>query len=238
MSASNPFSPPTNPDPGAHRGPPQPAHPPPRTDAVPAAYLDGGAPYYFLAAYGRAGGLPQPCPAKPLVACLVDQDPHGGTAVYPGVLHRAGLYWVIGFPRLPQKGTTYFLMVGRTDDPANPNLSAVLQVKVVAPGVRPLDGSIPINYPTADSTVCPSFVAYGSLVNNTPTTGASMSNTGNNVSGVPITTGVPPGIWMYQFSNVPEGSDYTFSVTDGTNTGQAADITVDQSVCGQTNGSS
>jgi hypothetical protein len=199
-------------------------HYPQDQDVVTAiAYTQNGTSFYFIVACGVAHG------GKDLVASLVSRD---GKVCVAGTVLRPGLHWVIGFLGLPATGgpREYLLLVAQTCAKTR-----ALETKVVDFTVdRPLDkysGNIPVGSPTSNSTVCPTFTAFGSLYNNTPTTGATMQcGNAQPIDGVAVPN-VPAGTWAYQFTNVPQDSDYTFDVTDGTNHGTNTGITVDSAAC-------
>jgi len=188
-----------------------------------------GTRHYFIAASGRARGTL----LKNLVACVIDQDT---SDVFPGKLLVAGIHWIIGFALPAKANRKYHLLVGGTEADLKSMANLVATVEFIVPGpAKSHFGGIPIQFPQAGSTICPQFTAYGSLFNNTPTTGATMQILGSDpIDGTPVTTNVPPGVWMYQFINVPEASGYTFTVTDspGPDTGENDGITVDSTACG------
>jgi hypothetical protein len=198
-------------------------HPEPGAAVRPTHYIDNGTPYYFVPVFGRAHGF------KNLVASLVSLD---NTVILKGTPIKLGMHWVVGLLRLPTSEKTYHLLVGQTDNDKGPHLVATVEFTVLAtPAASDKRGNIPINSPLAGGSICPTFTAWGSLYQNRPTTGATM----NSISGadLSLTKNLPPGIWMYQFNNLPEDSGYTFTVTDGVpaDTSVNDDITVDASAC-------
>lgn len=209
-------------------------HPHPATEVTGLPYTSNGTNYFFVAAFGRACGF-NPV-NQGLVACLLGQDGH---VVARGKLLQGGMHWVIGFEELPAKKEKYHLFIGQTDAPAGvANQTATLEFTVVvhAPPVaaappRPF-ADIPVQYPPSNSTICPQFTASGSWVGGTATTGASMWRNGAKVAdGTPVP--VPPGLWMYSFTGIPENTGYVFQVTDspGPDTGGSNNITVDLAAC-------
>jgi hypothetical protein len=197
---------------------------------------------YFLAVEGFTHG-----PAQ-LVASLLDQDPTASPAnVYPGKVLQKGKHWIISFT-IPAVPKNFFLTVGLVADsnklsgakvtvPFRAALSATSAAAAASSGaivITPTLGSdIPISCPIPNDVLCPQFSAYGSLFNNQPTNGATMQATNGDTSNGSLVTGLPPGVWMYHFENVPEGTGYTFTVTDVANKqGTCSPLSVDSTSCG------
>jgi hypothetical protein len=173
----------------------------------------------FIAVTGRAACV------HSLTAWLLESN---FSKAYPGTILRSGLNWVIGFYTLPPitAAADYILFVEAQLGGGRRQRPVVVRFTIAPP--RGGYGNIPIQTPTAHSTQSQSFTAWGSTVGGVATTGATMQAPGiPSQPGTPV-TGVPPDTWMYQFNNLPESNNYTFSVTDspGPDTGSNTGITV------------
>jgi hypothetical protein len=232
-------------------------HYPEPYDAVPAfAYQDQAQTYYFIAATGKAHNL-----QKSVVAWLLNQDTTANPHMVVGTITQDKDNWTAAFAGLPAAPGRYFLVVGETDADLKTagDLVATVEFRVVAQqAARPLNakikagpparppkvplGSIPITCPAAADTVCPQFLACGTLLKD-PTTAAQMDLNGQVTAGVLISNGVgptgtgmngvPPGVWLYQFADLADSNaGYKFTVTDkGGASGANANISVDSTVC-------
>ena len=187
---------------------------------APFPYTVNGQHYYFVPVNGLARGVPN------LVACMIDQ---ASNTPYAGVPMRQGMHWIIGFSLPPNNNARYHLLVGQTGAQGG-NLATTDECTIGPANV--LRAAIPITYPAAGATLCSNFTAYGSLVGGNNATGATMESNNNTYNGTAVTQGVPPGMWMFEFTNLPDGDDYVFTVTDAAgNTASVANLTVDAGSC-------
>jgi hypothetical protein len=206
-------------------------HPKPGQEVLPCSCVVAGVPSYFILAQGMARGFSN------LTAVLVDLD---ASRPYMPTISRPGIHWQFGFtppappapPMPPTPPTRYLLLVAQFKAEKGTHSACVAVEFSVTPPSR---GNVPILFPLVDDCICPTFVAYGSLINGAQSATAGTMTLAPNpaIQGTPITAPAPPaGTWMYQFTGVAENIGYTFAVTDslGAN-GSSLNITVDSSVC-------
>jgi hypothetical protein len=216
--------------------------PEPHSIAHAAEYTVGTTKYWFLTASGLQLHIPR------LVACLIDLDAAASTpAVYPGTVLSMATEWVIGFSGLPPQKKTYLLLVAEAGTADAKSRDPAVAVEFTADGPHGAKkskskkskiktaGSIPIQYPGSNSMVCPSFSAYGSNGPNGTPTSASMQQDGQQAIAGTALPGVPNGIWVFQFSNLPDsplGTSYTLSVLGpGGDSGQSTGLVVSSLSC-------
>jgi len=211
---------------------------------VPYTDSDTGEKHYFASVSGRASGMNE------LVACLVLDEvashtpgsPLPPSKVYSGKVLRSGMHWIIGFRKLPPGPKNYWLFVaqsgpplphGGPHKPSVPHRSLAMQITVSGPQtvVSEEVKDLAILFPPSDETICPTFTSYGPD-SDPPANSAKMKlGTTDVQSGLQV-LGPPPGVWMFQFANVPDNIGYKFVVTNGMGaTKQSTNITVDSEAC-------
>lgn len=215
-------------------------HPQPYEEVVAAKYKDKKKKkQYFIAACGLAQGI------DGLAAFLI--DPKTGET-YPGKVLKEkkkselGPQWIIIFKKLPEpksKGTPYFLFVAQTCPKSDHEGKLVVTVEftVCAPrrersNATPSSNDlIPIQSPSANSTVTNNFAAWGMNGSSSgPATKGAMCRLGANFPGSPV-SGSPLGTWLMQFFNVPNNPGYRLDVSN-TNGGAGSqdNITVNSGI--------
>jgi hypothetical protein len=162
---------------------------------------------------------------KDLVACLVEKDRHkfgdppkayAGRVLKPKEKKVKGeLHWVVIFEELPAESSkAYWLFVAETGtkDDKGGNFSAAIEVTVVNPKGhhKPKeDDEISIQYPQNNATLPPSFTTYG-IGSVKDLSAYVLKNNEVVATGDKIVDA--DGIWMFQFTNVPENTGYLLRV--------------------------
>jgi hypothetical protein len=200
-------------------------HPEHMSKLKPVKYNDGGTDFWFLVVHGRRRG---PGTLAATLKVGASTPPGVQTLTYDTL---PGLHWCFVFTRLATSGSPVSYDITVTLDGGHAKTRRVtLDPTLAAPKLT--YGSIPILYPTANSTVCPTFIASGQVVNSTPPNLCTMSSANYTANGMALPN-PPNGLWLYQFTNVPNDSGYVFLVSNSTDQGSCGNITVDSVSCSQ-----
>jgi hypothetical protein len=162
---------------------------------------------------------------KNLVACLVEKSRYRFSdppKVFPGRVLKptaetvdGALHWVVSFFGLPQEDSKdYWLFVAETgaksDKGGNFTAAIEVTVKALRSEDKPKrDDEIVIQFPQNNSTLPPSFNAFGTG-SATDAVASMMRNDQVVSTGDKILDS--DGVWMFQFADVPENTGYLLRV--------------------------
>ncbi|HVS35976.1 MAG TPA: hypothetical protein VMS17_10390 [Gemmataceae bacterium] len=213
-------------------------HPPPFKTVTAVSLLKEKQPFFYLVVAGRKLGVKR-------VRVSVNEVRGERRALHTRegpLCVKHGRDWIFVVPLNLAAATTTActVTVVQAEDTADA-LSASFPLTIVTPSEeaiaqmtnpKMLGGNITVQYPiTSPPNVCPSFPAYGQLVDGGQTTGATMESATRTYNGTPVTRNVPAGMWMYQFSGLADDT-YDFTVTDNQgNVGSVTGVQVSASDC-------
>jgi hypothetical protein len=220
-------------------------HPLPGAEVTALPHNHDGAPYYFLGVMGQARGFTF-TRGNASVQLTKRGDANPLTIIDVQVVIQ-GMHWFVALARLPREEAEYTLSVKRTDanDPPEQKVTFKLKkptaaVKAPSPvagqaapgGQEGYGGDIPIQFPSAGLTICPTFTATGSDGITGPPTSAAMSQGGVQVDAeTPAPVPGVNGVWYCQFVGLPENSGYTLTASNSSDSGSKTNITLDSGAC-------